>query len=50
MFTRSQWAKLPERLYRLKPSQIFKISLAGLPKPNGRLKAQIKLAYPYFNT
>ena len=28
----------------------FEISIAGLPKPNGRLNAQNKLAYPDFNT
>ena len=29
---------------------IFEISIAGLPTPNGRLNVQNKLAYPDFNT
>ena len=28
----------------------FKISIAGLPEPNGKLKAPNKLVYPDFNT
>ena len=28
----------------------FEISIVGIPKPNGRLEAQVKLAYPNFNT